>query len=80
MHALKDYWVERGTGGMELAAGTVLELAVPLVDVAAKVGDALAFFVVVHGVGGAEVERHPSDRPIEAEVPDERFEARNWTT
>jgi hypothetical protein len=73
------HWVERGPGGTTVAAGSVLEVAVPLVDLAAKPGDVVAFFVAVYDVDNTELERHPAHRPIESEVPDEQFEARNWT-
>ena len=73
------HWVERGAGGTTVAAGSVLELAVPLVDLAVEPGDVVAFFVAVYDVDDAELERHPAHRPIESEVPDEQFEARNWT-
>ena len=73
------YWVERGAGGTIAAAGAVLELAVPLADLALKPGDVLAFVVAVYDVDGTELERHPANRTIESEVPDEQFEARNWT-
>jgi len=61
------------------AAGTILELSVPLSDLRAATGDVVAFFVVVHGPDGSEIETHPTHHPIEAPVPDERFEARHWT-
>jgi hypothetical protein len=73
------HWVERGPGGTSVAAGSVLEVAVPLMDLALKPGDVVAFFVAVYDVDDAELERHPAHRPIESEVPDEQFEARNWT-
>jgi hypothetical protein len=34
--------------------------------------------VAVSDRGRTELERHPSDRPIEAEVPDDRFLVRHW--
>jgi alpha-amylase/alpha-mannosidase (GH57 family) len=42
-------------------------------------GSPLAFFIEVLDPQGREVERHPLQRPIESERPDERFEALNWT-
>ncbi len=72
-------WVERGPGGAAVAAGTVLEVAVPLSDLALNAGDQVAFFVAVYDAAGSEIERHPAHRPIEVDVPDARFEARNWT-
>ena len=71
-------WVERGPGSAVAAAGTLLELAVPLADLGLRGGDRLSFFVAVSDRGRTELERHPADRPIEAEVPDDRFLARHW--
>ena len=41
--------------------------------------DAVSFFVAIYNASDKEVERHPSHRPIELAVPDERFEALHWT-
>jgi hypothetical protein len=41
-------------------------------------GDPLAFFVAVYDSANAELERHPAHRPIDVQVPDALFEARNW--
>jgi alpha-amylase/alpha-mannosidase (GH57 family) len=73
-------WVERGAGGAAVAAGTVLEIALPLDDLhLPSVQARVAFFVAVYDMRRSELERHPAHRPIEAEVPDAGFEARNWT-
>ncbi|HLZ44398.1 MAG TPA: hypothetical protein VKQ05_01815, partial [Gemmatimonadales bacterium] len=73
-------WVERGRGGAEVAAGTVLEIALPLGDLhLPPVRPSVAFFVAMYDLERSELERHPSHHPIEAEVPDAGFEARNWT-
>jgi hypothetical protein len=73
-------WVERGPGGAVVAAGTVLEIAVPLEDLHLPAARAtVSFFVAVYDARQTELERHPAHRPIEADVPDGRFEARNWT-
>ena len=72
-------WIERGPGGAAVGAGTILEVAIPLADLGLSPGDPVAFFVSVYDAGDAEVEHHPAHRPIEADVPDARFEARNWT-
>jgi alpha-amylase/alpha-mannosidase (GH57 family) len=61
------------------AAGTVLELALPLEDLGVGPAAPVAFFVTVQDVTQAELERHPTHRPIELTVPDEQFEARNWS-
>jgi alpha-amylase/alpha-mannosidase (GH57 family) len=72
-------WVERGASASQVAAGTVLEIAVPLRELGAGSGDPVAFFIAVSGAEGTERERHPAHRPIELTVPDAQFEARNWT-
>jgi hypothetical protein len=72
-------WVERGPGRTTVAAGRVIEAAVPLADLRLEAGAPVAFFVTVYDAANRLVERHPARRPIEADVPDERFEARNWT-
>jgi hypothetical protein len=71
------HWIERGPGRTIVAAGTILEVAVPLADLGSPAS--VAFFLAVYNAADVEIERHPSHRPIEVEVPDERFEARNWT-
>jgi alpha-amylase/alpha-mannosidase (GH57 family) len=76
-HASEPLWRERGPGGAMLAAGTVLEMALPLADVGVTGGGALAFFVAVYE-HDVEVERHPTHRPIELVTPDVRFEAWQW--
>ena len=73
-------WVERGPGGAVVAAGTILEVALPLEDLhLPAAGARVAFFVAVYDARHSELERHPAHRPIETEVPDARFDARNWT-
>jgi alpha-amylase/alpha-mannosidase (GH57 family) len=71
-------WVERGPGGATVAAGSVLEIGLPLADLGVGDGDPLAFFVAVFDAAEVERERHPAHRPIDVQVPDARFEARNW--
>ena len=63
-----------------LAAGMrrVLELQVPFAALGLKSPDPVAFFVVLTREA-AELEHHPRHLPIEFEVPDRRFAARNWT-
>jgi catechol 2,3-dioxygenase-like lactoylglutathione lyase family enzyme len=72
------HWVERGPGAAAVAAGRLIEIAVPLTDLGVAPGDPLAFFVAVYDPEGHELERHPPNRPIDAEVPNERFAGRNW--
>src|SRR5439155_2703552 len=57
-------WVERGPGGARVAAGTIVELALPLGDLGLRSGDPFAFFVAVYDLGELEQERHPAHRPI----------------
>ena len=80
----RDRGDEAGTAGrgaaIGVAAQTILEIALPLTELGLDAAaPAVAFFVAVHDAGGVEVERHPWQRPIETAVPDERFEARQWT-
>jgi len=68
-----------GRRGSMAAAGRVLELAVPVSDLGLAAGDRVAFFVALADANGSEIERHPAHRPIEVDVPDAQFAARNWT-
>jgi hypothetical protein len=72
-------WVERATGGVRVAVGTILEISLPLAELGLAPGAPVAFFVTVSTANEVEVERHPAHRPIEIVVPDAAFEARNWT-
>ena len=72
-------WTDRGSGGSTVAAGTVVEMALPLDELEETAGAALAFFVAVYDPADNEIERHPSHQPVQLTIPDERFEARNWT-
>ena len=79
--ANEPHWVARGPGRAAVAAGTILELALPLSDLLGPADPArreLAFFLAVFQ-NDLEIERHPAHRPIETAIPDERFEARHWT-
>ena len=77
---VQPHWTDRGPGGADWAAGHIFELALPLADLRATPGEPIAFFVAIYDDGGAEVERHPEQRPIELVVPDRLFEARHWRT
>ena len=65
--------------GCELAAASIIELKIPLVAFGELPPSDVSFFVTVHDAHENEVERHPAGRPVELTVPDERFEARNWS-
>jgi len=71
------HWVERASGGGSLAAGTILEISLPLADLRLSAGDAVAFVVAVAD-GEAELERHPEHRPIALSVPGPAFAAHHW--
>ena len=74
-------WTARGAHSAGVAAGTVLELAVPLGDLGARAGEPIAFFVSVSSpsrAGVQETERYPAQRPIRIVVPGENFSGENW--
>ena len=77
-HDTEPHWVERGRGGAVVAAGTILELAIPLTDLRLAAGQAVGFFVALYDDRGTEIERHPAHQAIELSVPDALFGARNW--
>ena len=78
-HGTTGTWVERGRGGSRVAAGSVIEASLPLADFPLVAAETLSFIVAVVDGEGNEVERHPAHRAVEVTVPDERFEAQNWT-
>ena len=61
------------------AVGSIAEIRVPLSAIGASPGAAVAFFVSLETGASIELERQPSGHPVEVGVPDERFEAVNWT-
>ena len=63
---------------IKAAAGRLLELKVPFQCLGIQKDGTVAFIIAINRQG-AEVEHHPRHRPIELQVPDERFPARNWT-
>ena len=65
--------------GIQVAAGHIVEVAVPLTTIGAAAGASVSFVVAVTDPSGQEIERHPAHRPIETTVPDARFEAIHWT-
>ena len=68
----------RNCPDIKVAAGLVLELQVPFSCLGAAHDSTIAFIVAVNRQG-TEVEHHPRHQPIEVEVPDDTFPARNWT-
>jgi alpha-amylase/alpha-mannosidase (GH57 family) len=74
-----DPWTEATFHG-QVAAGTILEVAIPIVDIpGARPAGSLEFVVTASDPRGAEIERHPAAGPVRVELPTEEFEARNWT-
>jgi alpha-amylase/alpha-mannosidase (GH57 family) len=77
-------WSRGGIGGATLAAGHILEVALPLADLGVSGGSRLSFFVLLCGggevnpVGSDRLDREPAHPPIETAVPDGSFEGRNW--
>ena len=69
---------DRDPGGAVVAAGSVLEVALPLADLGLAEGQPVGFFIAVTDASGTEIERHPEHRPIELVTPDAMFEARYW--
>jgi hypothetical protein len=74
-----DGWIRRGTGTATVAAGDILELAIPYADLHLTPGETTAFFVAFYDMASAERERHPKNRPIEVTVPDARYVAGLWS-
>ena len=61
----------------KVAAGEILEAAIPFADLGLRPNTPFAFFVTVH-TGSIELERHPAHRPISSIVPEATFEELNW--
>ena len=60
-----------------VAAGDILEVAIPFAALGLRPNAPFAFFVTIHN-HGTELERHPANRPIESVVPEPAFEELNW--
>jgi alpha-amylase/alpha-mannosidase (GH57 family) len=71
-------WRPRECPGLDAAAGDIIELRIPFACLGVRRHDTVAFMVAANREG-AEVEHYPRHGPIEAEVPDSQFPARNWT-
>ncbi len=70
-------WIARGPGDAAVAAGTILEVALPVRDLHVAPGDLVTFLVAVY-LRDVEVERHPAYRPIALRVPGAGFSAEQW--
>jgi alpha-amylase/alpha-mannosidase (GH57 family) len=71
-------WTESGSGNAVVAAGTILEIALPLSDLGLSGETSISFFLSVYDSADIELERHPDHRPIELAIPDEQFTGRQW--
>jgi alpha-amylase/alpha-mannosidase (GH57 family) len=74
----KGDWEIANCPGLASAIGRVAEIQVPFACLGAGPRDSVAFFVTL-SEGSIEVEQQPRHEPIQFEVPDARFAARNWT-
>jgi len=73
-----ERWSEGGFSG-SVAAGSILECVIPVDDLHVGRLPQITFVVTVCDAAGAEIERHPTARPLEMEFPDAAFDARHWT-
>jgi hypothetical protein len=74
----KGDWDVKDCSGLASAIGGVAEIRVPFTCLGVNAQEPVAFFVTL-SEGTIEVEQHPRHEPIQFEVPDEGFGARNWT-
>jgi hypothetical protein len=74
----KGDWDVSDCPGLASAIGRVVEIRVPFACLGVRPQDSVAFFVTL-SEGTVEVEQQPRHAPIQLEVPDAAFGARNWT-
>jgi catechol 2,3-dioxygenase-like lactoylglutathione lyase family enzyme len=75
---VKGDWDVCDCPGLASAIGRVAEIRVPFACLAVRPEDPIAFFVTL-SEGTIEVEQQPRHEPIQFEVPNAMFGARNWT-
>jgi len=68
----------RGCPGSSVAIRKVAEVKLPFRCLGLGAGASVSMLVALNR-GGAEVEHHPRNRPIEFAVPDREFTASHWT-
>jgi alpha-amylase/alpha-mannosidase (GH57 family) len=71
-------WRVEARHDVEAATDVISEVRVPFATLGVRDADVVAFLVVLTR-GTTELEHHPRNQPIEFQVPDLRFPARNWT-
>jgi alpha-amylase/alpha-mannosidase (GH57 family) len=74
----KGDWDVVGCSGVKAAIGRVAELRIPFAGLDVQTHLPVAFFVTLSD-GTIEVEQQPRHEPIQFEVPDGAFGARNWS-
>jgi alpha-amylase/alpha-mannosidase (GH57 family) len=74
----KGDWDVTDCPGLASAIGRVTEIRVPFACLGVGPRDPVAFFVTL-SEGTVEVEQQPRHEPIQFDVPDATFLARNWT-
>ena len=71
-------WDVAPAPGLIAAVRHVLEVQIPFRALGLQTHDPVAFMVALNR-GATEIEHHPQIRPVEFDVPDRYFAARNWT-
>jgi alpha-amylase/alpha-mannosidase (GH57 family) len=71
-------WRPRPSGRARAAAGTIVEIAVPFVDLQTQSGQPLSFSIGLYQDGQA-LEQYPPHRPLDVTVPGADFGARHWS-
>ena len=71
-------WRTDDSPGLSAATGRISEIQMPFTALGVRAPDPVAFLIVLQR-GAIELEQHPRHQPIEFDVPDRRFPARNWT-
>jgi alpha-amylase/alpha-mannosidase (GH57 family) len=74
----KGDWDVNDCPGLASAIGRIAEIRIPFGCLGVRPQDPVAFFVTL-SEGTVEVEQQPHHEPIQFEVPDTTFAARNWT-
>jgi alpha-amylase/alpha-mannosidase (GH57 family) len=76
--SVKGDWDVVDCPGLASAIGRVAEIRIPFSGLGVSRQDSVAFFVTL-SEGTVEIEQQPRHEPIQFEVPDRTFGARNWT-
>jgi alpha-amylase/alpha-mannosidase (GH57 family) len=74
----KGDWDVADCPGLASSIGRVAEIRIPFSCLGVTAQDSVAFFVTL-SEGTVEIEQQPRHEPIQFDVPDRSFGARNWT-